>query len=197
MRRPKLGIRGRTGSARINVAGLRSLLGLDDEGGGRIELGTIQLFDGESAHWTTTDEGDVIVSVRMDQGHVELWALWSPLVGGANKGIYLIPAVGTEVVVGFPLGDYEGDPVVLGCLPTAGVPDDLDATKVLIVGVEVWVYDGTGTPMPLATLADVQAIQSDLDGHSHTYIPGTGSPATTTLNPSVTAPSGTSVLKAK
>ena len=37
-----------------------------------------------------------------------------------------------------------------------------------------------GVAVALATLADVQAIRSALDGHSHTYVPGSGT-ATTTM----------------
>jgi phage gp45-like len=54
-----------------------------------------------------------------------------------------------------------------------------------------------GVAIPLATLADVQAIRAALDGHSHTYVPGSGTPTTTTANPAVPAPVGTTVLKAQ
>jgi phage gp45-like len=54
-----------------------------------------------------------------------------------------------------------------------------------------------GVAVPLATKADVDAIRNALDGHTHTYLPGTGTATTTTLNPSVPAPTGTTVLKAQ
>jgi len=55
----------------------------------------------------------------------------------------------------------------------------------------------SGTAVPLATLADVQAIRDALNGHTHTYVPGGGAPTTTTVNPSVPAPTGTTKLKAE
>lgn len=52
-----------------------------------------------------------------------------------------------------------------------------------------------GTAVALALKSDVDTIQGELDGHSHTYIPGTLAVQLTTLNPSVTAPVGTTKLK--
>jgi phage gp45-like len=54
-----------------------------------------------------------------------------------------------------------------------------------------------GVAVALATYADVKAVRDALDGHAHTYLPGTGTAALTTLNPAVPAPVGTSVLKAQ
>jgi phage gp45-like len=54
-----------------------------------------------------------------------------------------------------------------------------------------------GTFAALALKSDVDTIQSQLDGHSHTYLPGSGGATTTTGNPSVTAPTGTVKLKAE
>ncbi len=59
-------------------------------------------------------------------------------------------------------------------------------------GQKLLVKTKAGTALPVATKADVDAIQAALDGHSHLYIPGAG-PGTvsTTGNPSVPAPDGT------
>lgn len=83
--------------------------------------------------------------------------------------------------------------------------DDLEAGSTLVYagGAIVWVRaNGTveirtpsGTAVPLATKADVDAIRDALNGHTHTYVPGTGTPTTTTINPSVPASIGTTVLR--
>jgi phage gp45-like len=64
-------------------------------------------------------------------------------------------------------------------------------------GSTVSIDDGSGTAVALATKADVEAVRAALDGHAHTYLPGPGPVALTTLNPSVPSPSGTSVLRGK
>jgi len=64
-------------------------------------------------------------------------------------------------------------------------------------GQHVIVNDGSGG-VPLATLADVQQVRDDLDGHEHTYLaPAGGTSTKTTFGPSVTAPTGTQVIRAK
>jgi phage gp45-like len=66
-------------------------------------------------------------------------------------------------------------------------------------GGEVFVDDGSGA-VPLALKSDVDTIRSELNGHEHTYIPTSGvaqPPVLTTLGPSVTAPSGTTILRGK
>lgn len=50
---------------------------------------------------------------------------------------------------------------------------------------------------PVALKSDVDAIQAALDGHEHTYVPGTGTPTTTTSNPSVPAPVGAEKVTAE
>jgi phage gp45-like len=62
---------------------------------------------------------------------------------------------------------------------------------------EVHIESDSGAAESLATKADVQAIRDALHSHAHTYIPGSNTPTTTTLNPSVPSPSGTSCLKAQ
>lgn len=65
-----------------------------------------------------------------------------------------------------------------------------------VVGSEVKVHADGGTAIPLATKADVDAIKTVFDAHTHPYNPGPGSPAPTGV-PAVPfpAPAGTSVLK--
>ena len=63
-------------------------------------------------------------------------------------------------------------------------------------GEKIKLKTKAGTSLPLATKADVLAVQAALNGHAHTYIPGPGPGVTqTTLNPSVPAPTGTTVVE--
>lgn len=89
----------------------------------------------------------------------------------------------------------------------AAVANALKADETMLFNSKCIIHakdDGTvevrtpnGVAVPLATLADVQAIRNALHNHGHTYIaPGSGgSAATTTDNPAVPAPAGTTVLK--
>jgi len=143
-------------------------------------------------------------------------ALWR-LAGYAGEvdaeGVELFSGIGfysrpgssgkPEVVVN-KIGGASGHPVVVATRDESiRVELDEDETAIFnsasIVKIKA---DGTievgsrgGTPVPLATLADVEAIRNDLNGHEHTYVPSGGGTALTTLGPSVTAPSGTAKLK--
>jgi hypothetical protein len=50
---------------------------------------------------------------------------------------------------------------------------------------------------PILSRRFAQAIRAALDGHSHTYIPGSNTPTATTGNPAVPAPTGTQKFKAE
>lgn len=131
-------------------------------------------------------------------------------------GLTSVPLPGAEGVLLFVDGD-RGHPLLLGvddrsARPTGGEPGDtglyhFDGAQVRLTssgdilisckpGQKVFINDGSGSEA-LATLADVQQIRSELNGHEHTYVPGMGTPTTTTGGPSVTSPTGTTVLEGK
>ena len=206
MRQPKVSPYGRTGSKRINQAQLRALLGDQVS----ILGGRVYREPDAVSHWDYDGvTGEMTVSVRLDQHEAVVWALWGPGVLGPNLGVIAPPAEGTEVEVGFPAGDFEGDPVVLSAMSTgAGVPDgDLQVGRLLVVGDEIWLYNGTGTPKALALKEDVDALETFLKkhfdtllGHTHAALngppntPGTGVVGTGYSVPSAT---GTSDVKGK
>ena len=163
------------------------------------ELAVVQRHGGEVQHWEVVD-GELFVQVVMRNHGIPVVAIIGALVGGQGRGVWMLPDEGTEVIVALPDGSVSGEAVIIGCLPTRNTPAGLVPGKVFIVGTEVIAYDSdSGAAVPLATKADVEAVQQALDGHAHTYKgDGSGAPAElTTVNPSVPAPSGTTVLKAE
>lgn len=154
-----------------------------------LTLGVVHVEDGETQHWDQAENGEIRVSVRLDEHEAPVWAFLSD-IGGIR-----IPPVGTEVMVAHTGGELEGVGVIIGSIPrvSAAVAEAAATRRVLLD--ETWVYEGTGTPEALALKSDVQGVVDALDGHKHTYRPGTGGATTTTLNPSVPGPTGTDRIK--
>lgn len=164
---------------------------------------------GESIHYEITDEGHVAISVVTLRHGIEIKAL---LKGGddSGNGLWKIPSVGTEVIVNFDDGEFEGDAYAVsahGEKPD-GIP--LDPDKVFLVGPTVEVRSVNGTAQSLAfqnKLNDlenkVNSLIGKFNGHTHvlTVLAASGSGATgtaaTPANVETTIPSstGTDVLK--
>lgn len=154
-------------------------------------VGVVFVENGKTSHWELTDEQNIIVSVRLRRGLVPIWALVSD-IGGLR-----IPDVGTEVVVGHD-GGVEGVGVILGTVPkvTQAIATEA-ATKRLIIDNEVWVYDGTGTPVALALKSDVQAVKDAIAGAPTTANDGGLTLQTGIVEALSGYPEGTSILKGK
>lgn len=144
-------------------AGLKKLV---DDGRAACALATVALHEGEASHWSINDEGDLQVTVVAHNHKVPIVALMGALVGGSGRGVWMIPPLGTEVVVAFDGDDFEGDAVIVGVMPTGQAPAGLAEGKVLIVGTEVIVHNGDGTYDQLVT-------KSDFTNHTH-LTAGTG-----------------------
>lgn len=153
----------------------------------------VEAHEGEITHFETSDEGHVTLSVKTCLHGVPIHAV---MFGGSDdsSGEWRIPALGTEVLIGFDDGDFEADAFIVqvfGNKPPVGLTE----AKCFVIGEEVEIRSANGTAVKLATLADAQAIRGALDGHAHTYIPGSNPTVVTTGNPTVPAPVGTSVLR--
>lgn len=115
-------------------------------------MAVVAVHPGETAHWRRTDEGDVAISVVTNSSGTPMWALLHA-VGGGGLGLWCIPPVGTEGVVVFPDGDFEGDAVFYG---GGAAPAQLDASILMIVapaGGRVMIVDAAGgTPKALVTV---------------------------------------------
>lgn len=176
---------------------------LKDERVGLVK-GRVETHEGEPSHFEITAEGHVSLQCKSQIHGVPITAI---MPGGSDdgSGTWAIPAPGTEVLLGFDDGDFEGDAFVVQVFGNA--PPAVAATKVFIQGTDVRVQAPGGTAVSLATKADLQA---DVDylknqfhatlGHVHvvagaattTITEGTGGPGTSGTAPS---PSGTSILR--
>lgn len=184
--------RGKKGGRRVDLSALREVL---EDGRSWLSVGVV-VKDGDT-HFER-DGLDIVVYVELMPSELLIACRLGSVAGGAGVGVYSIPAEGTEVAVGIPTGEPEAGGIILATLSTANVPEGVAETRIVVVAPEVLVYDSdSGDAQALPTLVDVQRIRDELDGHTHTYLPGTGGATTTTVNPAVTSPDGTSVLKAK
>lgn len=159
--------------------------------------------EGEDSHFEIlTDEDnnpiDILVDVITQPDELELTCR---LGGMSAIGILTVPAIGDEVLVCLPGGQIDFMPTIVALMSTGRMPkaplQGPAPLRTLIVNFEVLVHDGLGGAEELAYKSDVQAVRDELHEHEHDYIPGSSGTATTTGGPSVTAPVGTSVLKAR
>ncbi len=166
-----------------------------------------------------------VVSGTTDGGNMQtlqLSVLETETIDGAERfqqyGLSSVPLAGAEAVVIFPGGDH-AHPLVIAVDDRRHRPTGLKdgevalyndaAVKILLTedgnctitvaaGKKLFVSTDGGSSAPVATLGDLQTVRDELHGHDHTYIPGPGpGVALTTLNPSVTAPSGTTGFEAE
>lgn len=157
------------------------------------KLGRVTQFEGEDSYYEWDSNGELLIDVELSGTQERCFCRYA-----SPFGFWVIPPAGTEVIVGVPDGDLDADPVILGCISKNGISSLATAGKIVIAvpdGTQVEIRTQSGTAQALATKADVQAVRDALDGHAHTYIPGPSGTATTTLNPSVPSPTGTTVLK--
>lgn len=150
----------------------------------------VAVHDGESKHWELSDEGQMLVSVVTNNHGVEIWAI---LRGGGfdGHGVWSIPAVGTEVVLGFDNGEFEGDVWVVGV--HGKPPSGFDDTKTLVIDDAVEIRSVNGAAQVLATKADVDALANFVQTMT---MPVSGATAGPTAGVVPTA-TGTQVLKAE
>lgn len=125
---------------------------------------TVQVHDGETQHWEVSDEGAMVVSVVTHQHAVPIDAL---LKGGGNdgKGVWFIPSVGTEVLIAFENGDFEGDAYIVGIFGHS--PAGLQPGTILVLGDNIEVRSVGGTARALAFKSDVEAVDNKYANHLH------------------------------
>lgn len=76
---------------------------------------TVRIHEGDDTYFERTRNGQISVSVVTNQHAVPISAL---LAGGdANsRGYWIIPSIGTEVIVAFDNGEFEGDAYIVGTI---------------------------------------------------------------------------------
>lgn len=190
--------RGRRGSKRFDLTDLRALLKDQREWS---SIGRVFLPPGQAQHFEITG-GDIFVDVILQPSLVDVTCRLA-------AGMWLVPALGEEVVVSIPEGQLEFMPVVIGVLSTGKVPSaqQPSPTRIAIVRQEVVIHDGSGGANPLPTLASLQASIDKINGlidkyimHTHTGVlvgtAVTGPPVDVIITHAADA-AGTNVLKGK
>lgn len=156
----------------------------------------VALHDGETVHYEVTPEGAMSVSVRTHMHDVQINAL---LKGG---GIWYIPDVGTEVMIAFDNGEFEGDAYIMN--PYGDSPAGLAPGKLFLLADIIEARSADGTAIKLPTWADFNALQDKVNAfilkyNSHTHVaPVVGTTAVTPAVETIVAPpTGTTKMKAE
>lgn len=163
--------------------------------------GRVEPHPGEDNHFELLAETKrVIVSVVTSSTNTPLRAYLS---GGDEdgSGVWRIPSVGTEVLVCFSDGDFEGDCYLCATVGRGGVAVAEKTT--LIIDERVDVFRIGGEPKPLPTMADYDELRAkynslvDLhDNHVHVAPSGGGSTSkTATKGTKCEAGAGTQVFR--
>lgn len=172
----------------------------------------VEVLDGEALHYFTNEEGDIVVSVRTLLHDVPLWANLDAMVGGAGRGIWMIPDPGVEVMVAFDHGEFEGEAYLVGRYTSGSAPAGLVPGQIVVAGIDVKVIgstkvtviaplieaaDAEGNGAPIALHQELKSLRDTLHLHTHLYNPGPGGAIATGSGPSLSAPNGTAIFKAK
>jgi hypothetical protein len=171
----------------------------------------VDLHDGQTSHFETNDEGDVIVSVRTVIHDQQIWANLDSMAGGSDgSGVWHIPDPGTEVVICFDQGDFEGEAYIVGRTSGGRAPQGLTSGTIFILGNNVQVRSPSGVANKLPTFDDLSNLKdyvnaqfSSVGGHTHAVVGGATTTTTTVASggtpPTHPAsdPTGTTVLEAE
>lgn len=171
--------RNRSPRRRLDLTAMREALATGDVW---VALGVVALGD-SSSHWEIYED-DLLVEVETVPDEELLTCRLGSLCGGEGVGLWSVPALGTEVVVVVPRGDYTFTPCIVATLSSGDLPDGVAPNVTVIANGEVLIHDGDGGAEPVIT-------KTIYDNHFHQG--GTGP----TGVPNNIATSGTSVLKAK
>ena len=157
----------------------------------------VAVLDGQSSHFETNAEGHVVVSCLTLNTETPIWANLGPLVGGGGKqfGVWWVPDPGTEVLISFDNGDFEGEAYLVACHGgNAAPPSGLASGVILVLGSNVQIRQPNGTANKIPTMNDLTELVSALAGAgvgSATDVP------TAMSTYSSSYPVGTTVLEAE
>jgi hypothetical protein len=190
--------RGRRASKRLDLTDMREVL--RDR---RVwtAIGRVVVPAGETSHVAISDD-DVLVDVVLQPTLQDITCRLA-------AGVWVVPAVGEEVIVVLPEGEMAFMPTIVAILSSGSAPTTQGPAqgRIAIVRPEVVVHDGAGGAAALAMLSSLQATVAKLNAlidkyknHTHTGVTtGTGTsglPSDATITHADSAV-GTTVLKAK
>lgn len=189
--------RGKQGAKRADTNILREMLGGQQT---VTSLGVVRKFPGESSHFEFSDENgerEVLVDVELIPSGERVQCR----LGFGNDGVYRIPRVNQEVAVLLPYHDsslikdpMDFEPIIVGVIDTES-PSTLDGDDIVIVKAPRVHVMNNGTPVELATKADVQALRDYIQNTM--TLPVSGATAGPIAAPVAPNPTGTLVLKAE
>jgi hypothetical protein len=173
----------------------------------------VEIHPGEASHWSVNEEGDVIVSVITVNFEVPINANLDSLAGGSDgSGVWHIPDPGTEVMVCFDGGDFEGEAHIVSRTSGGKAPAGIGPGIVFVLGAHIELRSPGGTAKRVAYLDELDDLRkyvrdqfSAAAGHTH-VVPGAavtttivaagagaGAGSAPTVPPSI--PTGTTVAK--
>lgn len=159
-RRPK---RMRSGSKKLEMQDLRKLLADQRIWG---VLGIVYAPAGQQ-HFSI-ESGDVLVEVETVPDGLDMTCRLGSPFGGASRGIWDVPPVGSEVLVMVPSGRIDFQPTIVSVLSSGAVPAGIQENRTIIVSGSVLVYDtDPGEAEELAKKSDVERVRDEFLGHVH------------------------------
>lgn len=120
----------RAGTKRVSTATARALV---TDSRMWCAHGVVNEPEGQSHYLFDDDLGDVLVEVQLMPGGEQLLCRLGSFAGGADRGVWAIPPVGTEVLVAIPYGDFEAEPTIVSTLSTGPKPSELTDDTLLLV----------------------------------------------------------------
>lgn len=90
------------------------------------------VVSGDDDNHYELDGVDLLVEVELVPSQERLTARLGTVAGGPGRGVWAVPAVGTEVALIVPEGDVEFMPIIVATLSTGNVTADLDETIVIM-----------------------------------------------------------------
>lgn len=149
-------------------------------------IGVVRAEKGDS-HFTIED-GNVWVDCVTMPHEAPVTCRLGCVAGSPGRGVWSVPAEGTEVAIAFPGGSRENGGIITCILSTANLPEGVAEDQIVIVAPKVLVYNtDSADAEPLPTLAEFKL---------HTHPTGTGPSAPTTDPiPGVGPITGTLVLE--
>ena len=188
--------RRRHGAKKLDLTSMREVL-RDGRVWGALGLVT---KDGDS-HWSFDEDGDVLVEVELVPSGETLTCRLACVAGGAGRGIWSVPPVGSEVAIMMPEGSIDAEPMIVGVLSSGSTPDGIGENVTVIANVQVLVHDGAGGAVSLALKSDVQeVVDAIVNAVPSTSGPDAGVQLQATMVSALNltgTPTGTSVLKGK
>lgn len=152
------------------------------------ETGIVRAEQGDT-HFEIED-GSVWVDCVLVPTEAAVTCRLACAAGAPGRGIWMVPAEGTEVCIAFPGGSMENGGIIIAVLSTANIPEGVDENQIVIVAPKVLVYNtDSADAEPLPTLAEFK-------GHTHPTGTGPSAPTTDPI-PGVGLITGTLVLESE